>query len=258
MLSLTPRVVLDILLVLGYVLLLAKLWRSGLFRVYRWFTFYIAYQFCRYAFTAPLAKNTSLYALIYFATEALAWIISALVLFELFNFALEAHAGIRTFGRQVLTGALLVSTLVSVSTLFMNLSRTGAEASVLESYLIIGRVVNLSLLGMLIILIGFLGYFPVPVNRNTMVHAALFSMYFLAKAIILLSRNLLGGEILAQLNLALFIVATACLFVWSYVLTNAAEQRVVRTSRRTNREEEQRLIAQLDEINATLLRSARK
>jgi hypothetical protein len=85
-----------------------------------------------------------------------------------------------------------------------------------------------------------------------------FSIFFLAKTGIFLSLNLFGQEIIRPANTAVRIVSIFCLFAWAFLLTDATESRILRSSRRRGPDDERRLLAQLDAINATLLRTARK
>jgi hypothetical protein len=60
------------------------------------------------------------------------------------------------------------------------------------------------------------------------------------------------------INLVLQLLATVCLLAWAALLTPAGEQIQTATSRRRDPEAEEKLVAQLDAINRTLLASAKE
>jgi hypothetical protein len=250
------HVSLTILQIGSYLLLLSKLVRSGLWRKYRYFSLYIAFESVRLPLMTALPYKSKLYAHVFFATQPIVWILFVLVVLELFQLVLENHAGIASLGRKALTGSLVLSALISGSTLFFELQNTRPEAALLFNFFLLDRLVMSSLFVLLICLIAFLAYFPVPLVRNFRVHASVFSAYFAARTILMFVVTLFGLDTIAMLNLAGKLLAIICLLSWTFLLTPAGE--IAQPVQRPTSDQEARLLAQLDAINETLLKSARK
>jgi hypothetical protein len=132
------------------------------------------------------------------------------------------------------------------------------EFDILRTYVLIERLIVSSLLFFLLLFTAFLAYFPVPVNRNTVAHARIFACYFLFKTALLVFRNLITGDAAYTVNIVVSLLATGSLISWALLLSPAGEEIKATTSRRSDPEVEERLVAQLDAINRTLLSSAKK
>jgi hypothetical protein len=204
--------------------------------------------------------RTTLYGYLFLATQPLLWILYVLVILELFQVVLAAHAGITSFSRKVVSWALAVAAAISLATLLFDLQdrNPGPQYVILSYFYLLDRVVHSTLLLFLVLLTGFLAYFPVPLHRNARVHAAIFSFYFLSKTAVLLARNLLGATIGDQANLWMRVVAIACLTGWAALFSEAGEMRLVRSNWASHPKDEEKLMAQLDAINRTLLGSAKE
>jgi hypothetical protein len=74
----------------------------------------------------------------------------------------------------------------------------------------------------------------------------------------ILVRNVVGHEMMSQLNTVLEVISAGCYLVWIFFLTRAGESRITMMWHNWSPDDEQRLIDQLNSINATLLRAARK
>jgi hypothetical protein len=237
--------------------LLLRLFLSRLFREYRFFTAYILFELLRLCASLAIPSNTSLYSEFFFATESISWIFYVLVLMEVFQHALRSHPGIASFSRRVLFGSMIVAAVMSVSTLLISYE-TPSKFRILEQFLLIDRVILSSLLILIFLLTVFLRYFPVPLSRNSKVHATIFAAYFFFKTAVLLFRNLVGPQMVQQANIALFTLATLCLLGWARSLTRDGETIADTSAHRADPETERKLLAQLDAINSTLLKSAKK
>ena len=83
-------------------------------------------------------------------------------------------------------------------------------------------------------------------------------IFFLGTSMTILVRNVVGHEVMRQLNDVLEVISAACYLVWIFFLTRAGESRITTLRHNWSPDDEQRLIDQLNSINATLLRAARK
>jgi hypothetical protein len=250
------RLYLSIIQIVSYLLVLTKLFRSGLWRKYRYFAWYIAFESLRIPAMLAIPYRTKLYGNVFFATQPIAWLFFVLVVLELFQLVLRNHAGIASLGKKALTLSLVLSTLVSAATLLVELQDTKPESAFLLNFILLDRLVMSSLLVLLLCLVVFLAYFPVPLVRNIRVHAAVFSAYFAVRTSVLFVVTLFGLDMVPIINIVGQSLAIFCLLSWTFLLTPAGEIAPVR--QRPTSDQEARLLAQLDAINESLLRSARK
>jgi hypothetical protein len=105
----------------------------------------------------------------------------------------------------------------------------------------------------IILILCFLSLFPVRLSRNVRVHALVFSCFFLSSTFVLLMRTLFGMHLLNVVNISLMGVTAASLAAW-LLLLRAEEEDPVRDP--IEPEHESRLLAHLDSLNATLLRTS--
>ena len=250
------HVSLTILQIGSYLLLLTRLFRSGLRAKYRYFSLYIAFESIRLPLMSSLPYKSKLYAEVFFATQPIVWILFVLVVLELFQLVLQNHAGIESLGRKALKWSLILSALISGSTLLFELQNARPESAILLNFFLLDRLVMSSLFVLLLCLIAFLAYFPVPLIRNIRVHASVFSAYFAARTILMFVVTLFGLETIAMLNVAGKLLAIFCLLSWTFLLTPAGE--IPPAVQRPSSDQEARLLAQLNAINESLLKSARK
>jgi hypothetical protein len=255
------RTILTFIQIVLYVLLSSKLFRSDLFRKYRYFSFLIGFEALRLVLLSyVLRPQTNAYAHAYFATAPVFWVLLALVLLELFQLTLKGHVGIATVGRKAVTWALLASAGISAATLIMDLQYTRAEtrfdSALLMNFFLLERLIMTSLLVLLLCLVVFLAYFPVPLARNVRVHMCVFAAYFAARTGILFVRSVFGPEWVPTVNVFSHLLGIGCLLAWTTLLARVGETTPL--VRHSDSQSESRLLAQLESINETLLRSTRK
>jgi hypothetical protein len=247
---------LNILQVLGFGVLTAKLLSSGLARTYRYLTIRAAFECLRVGIAYSMPKNTETYAHFYFATQPILWILDVLMLLEVYTAVFNGQKGIATFSRRVILGAMVVSATLAMASFAFRpaaapLSETLAVVAALE------RAVNISLLCFIAVLIGFLTWFPVRLSRNTLVHSTVFSVYFALRAITSLIRTSISLDLWLALNIVAVSASVLSILVWIIRLTPHGEQVTVRAGMRRDAVEQERLMEQLESINRSLLRTAR-
>lgn len=238
--------------------LLARLLQSRLHKTYSWFLIQLLFQSAQNLVMLPLTPTTNLYAWIYLFSQPVSWILYVLVVLELYSLALHNHPGLATLGRWVMASAMVVALAISAFTLAADLSGPPGRFPVLVYYGIAERGVTFSLVLFLVIILAFLVWTPVPVRRNVVLHAALYTTYFLASTAALFVRNLLGYEWVAAVSIAQLSVNNLCLLLWILFLSPKGEQTPVVVRRLWRQTEEDQITRQIDAINAFLLRSAGK
>jgi hypothetical protein len=232
---------------------------SSLFRTYRWFTVYLLFELIRAVITRILQNGTTAYAYFYLTTQPVFWALQVLVILESFQLALKRHTGIATFGRRALSWALIISTLLALGSLYFtrNVATSSSASILLETVFTLERVISLSLSLFVLVFLAILRHFPVPLSHNALVHASVFGLYFVAKTAIMLVRNIWGNQVQVEVNISLMVLSATCLMVWTVMLTRQGESEPTVSRARVDEEQQQRLMAQLDALNRTLLNSAK-
>jgi hypothetical protein len=235
-----------------------RLRQLGLHSVYRFFFVYLIFATARSValFLLPVSLVSSTYAIIYLVTAPALWIFYVLVVLELYSLVLRNYAGIYSLGRWTLYGALIFSIAISILTLIPSL---GNEPSRLLFWCTtVERGVVFSLVIFLLLILLFLSSYPVALNRNILVHCLVYTVYFLGISLIELIHNVVGRELIRQLNNVVLVMTIGCYLGWMFLLTRAGETRAAMLRHNWTPEGEQRLIDQLNNINATLLRVSRR
>jgi hypothetical protein len=236
--------------------LVASLAARRLFRIYRWFSFFLCFQLAQSLFMLPLNPTTRLYGWAYVLTQPVTWLLNILVVLELYSLALRKHPGITTLSRWVMMAAFAVGVGLSTATLSADLSRP-LDSPVLVYFSVVERGLMSSLFLFLLLITAFLLWSPIGVRRNIVMHAGVFSAYFLAGQLVFFLHNVIGSGLYATFRVLLFCVIDACLLAWLLLLTRKGEAAVVVVRRGWLPEDEERLSHQLDALNSLLLKTPR-
>jgi hypothetical protein len=237
--------------------LVANLTITRLRRVYRWFFVFLCFQLTQSLVMLPLDPDTSLYRWIYNFTQPVTWFLNILVVLELYSLALGKHPGIATLGRWALMACLFLAVGGSALTLSVDLKRLAGPDFVQAFLSIMERGVMSSLFLFLLLITASLVWFPIGVKRNIVLHAGVFSVYFLVTGMVFFVRHAVGFSELA-LSVVIFSVVDVCLLTWLLFLNKRGEEEVVVVRGKWRPEDEERLSEQLDSLNALLLKPPRK
>jgi len=235
-----------------------RLYHLQLHRVYRFFFAYLSFAAVRsltlFVLTSGVGSNV--YAIIYLVTAPILWVFYVMVVLELYSLVLRNYTGIQSLGRWTVYGALTFSIAVSILTLIPS---AGAESSRLLFWCLpVERGVVFSLVIFLLLILLFLSIYPVALSRNILIHCVVYTVFFLGISMMILIRNVVGDASMHVLNTVVLMMNLACYAAWILLLTREGEKRVTTMRHNWTQPEEQRLIDQLNTINATLLRAARK
>lgn len=253
---------------LGTALTALKLLTSGLFRRYRIFFLYFIFRFFyitgfliithMHGLPGGDGTQSNLYFYAYFLTEPILLLAYILVVVELYSLVLEKYRGLYTLGRWAMYGAILISGTASILTLLPKLAPSLPEAPRRLMYeLAAERGVDLALVIFILLIILFLSRYPVPLSRNVVVHTVIYSVFFLSDAMVLLLWTMFGYKGGDTFNLVLSAISSICSLSWAFFLS--AEGETVRAHLpRIHPESEERILQQLDLLNATLLKVSRK
>jgi hypothetical protein len=237
---------------LGYSLL-----QSGLYRKYRVFFAYLVFFICRSPVLLLLGRRSPVYAKVWMVTEPILWLFYILLVLELYSLVLANHKGLYTMGRWTLHLAVGVSLLVS-SLIYIPASGERYNNSFFLSFIVqTERGMFFSLILFLVLIVFLLSRYPIKLSRNVIIHSIVYSVFFLTNTIGSLFLSMLGGNIVSVVNLGTTICSTACVAIWLLFLSAQGEQVEMTTQAVWGHGDEERLIAQLDTLNAILLKATR-
>ncbi|MBK5290075.1 MAG: hypothetical protein JJE04_00080 [Acidobacteriia bacterium] len=244
---------------LGAILaLIVRLGWEKLHRIYPCFFAYLIFEAARSLAVLPLKPSRTLYGTIYIATEPIVWVLYFMIVRELYTLVLKEHPGLATAGSYTLTAAILAAAAISLVTLGPDLNNQGGPYPVLHRVNVLSRVITTTLVFFLLSITAFLAWFPVPLNRNTIVYCLGYSAFFISKTLSLLARNVVGPEAALWASATNLLVANLCLAVWIWKLNAAGEHTEVVIGHRWRQEEADGLIQQLNNINDSLARGTRR
>jgi hypothetical protein len=251
----------QIISVLFSALLAIKLYTSGLYHRYRiffiYFIFRAPYQAC-FWLRYRQDPNSRAYLDLFLYTEPLVVLFYILVVMELYGLVLERYKGLYTLGRWAMYISIVISVSISILTLLPKISPSTPEPSkYLFKEIAVERGVDMSLVLFILLIVMFLGRYPVPLSRNVLVHTGIYAIFFLSDTLVLLLRTLLGIHTNDYINLCLTALTCACTVAWWLLLSAKGEEVRVKMPGADPRDEE-RILQQLDSLNATFLKVSRK
>ena len=244
-------------LLLELVLIVKLVW-GRLHRIYLWFFIMLCFQALQSLGMMPLDRTKDLYGWAYFLSQPALWLLYVLAVLELYSLALRKHPGIASMSRWFMLGALLTSVVVSALTLSADLGQPGEKYPILAFFSVFERAVTFSLALLMLLITGFLLWTPISIRRNIVVHASLYSVYFLASAAVLFLRNIQGYKLLDVVSIARLSLNALCLLLWVLLLNKRGEEIVAVVRSRWQPADEVRLARQMDAVNSFLLKSSGK
>jgi len=254
--------------ILGSAVTVLKLLTTRLYRRYRvffsYFIFRVVYMTTFLVITHMKGLSggggtgSDLYFYIYFYTVPLMLLAYIWVVIELYSLVLERYRGLYTLGRWAMYAAIVISSAISIVTLLPKLGPSLPEPSRRLGYEFAAeRGVDSALVIFIILIIGFLSRYPVVLSRNTVVHTVIYAVFFFSDAAVLLWRRLLGYNVTDTANAIAGAISAACTLAWAFFLTAHGEE-VRAQLPQIHPEAEERILHQLDALNATLLKVSRK
>ena len=192
-------------------------------RRYRVLFAFLLFRAGRSALLLAFGRRSYAYEFTWIVTEPLLWIVYTLLVLELYSLVLEKHRGIYAAGRRAMSVALGLAVAISGAGLFLTWSSQAGRSLTLLYYTHIERGVVFSLFVFLVLMLGFLAWFPVPLSRNICVHAALYAVYFLSTSAGLLVETLTGQRMTQAWNLAALVLGCMTLTGWLLLLNPQGE-----------------------------------
>src|ERR1035437_7163712 len=211
-------------LLLGSVLMVLKLYRTGLYRRYPIFFAFFIFRIPNSIWLLFLAVSSPLYLKVWVLTEPIELGFYVLMVVELYKLVLEKYKGLYTLGRWALYFSLAISVSISAISLLPRIKPAMPQSSKIMFYMLATeRGIHTGLAIFIILILCFLSFFPVKLSRNVRVHALVFSIFFLSSTFMLLMRSLFGLRMADELNTVLMGVTAASVVAWLALLRTAGE-----------------------------------
>ena len=228
---------------------------TGLHRIYRGFFVYLLFCVLRSCLLRLPNLSQTAYGWTWLFTGPPMLILFGYATFELSSIAFRDFCGLASFGRKTLWAGLAICLVASVATLVVDMSQSRGDFPLLLAANLARRAVYSTLTLYLLLLVGFLLWFPVPVTRNLLLHTVLLFLFALTGTALLFVRNLLGPSVIPLVSFALLAGNTICLAGW-LGFTRAGEYRPAGMRPHWRPETERHMLDQLSALNASLARSA--
>jgi hypothetical protein len=247
----------QVLTPLGAALTGVRLVVSGLHRRYKVLFSFLVFLVLQGAALLFLDNTSQLYLKIWVSSEPILWLFEILVVRELYKLILEKHKGLYTLGRWAMNASVAVSVILSVLSLLPRITPATPQSSrIIGVILAMERGVDMSLALFILLMLLFLSLCPVPLSRNIVIHAAVYSLFFLSNTLGILLRVIVGLRVNNQVNLFLMGISSVCTLAWLLLLSAKGEEVRVNLPW-ISADHEERILHQLDALNATLLRASR-
>jgi hypothetical protein len=245
--------------------LIARLLFLRLHRVYRIFCLFLVTELFGsvIAYLKYLAPDSDAdYRIIWMVSESVIWICLLWTVYALLEAVLKNLPGILGFSRKLLNGVFISAGIVGLLTAPVEYLLSGAAAEVdpiaraVDIGFVMDRVLSTVALLVLVSILVFMLWFPVEVSRNLIVFSTGFLVYFGAKTALLLTRSFGSNENIRLISNLVMFISGACFAYWAMFLSRQGETVPVRIGHSWHRRDQERLIGQLDAMNAALLRGA--
>jgi hypothetical protein len=247
--------VLTIAIPAGAAALALRMWHQDLAGRYRYFVVYLVYLLLSPCVLPFIDRQSDAYFLTFATLEVIAWVLQSLIVFELFTLLFKSYSGVAGAGRDFMKLALALAVLITILLAVVNHESGPGKYPVVETFFLVSRVVTSLILAFIVLMIGFMLWFPLPLNRNTLAYLGGYSLYFLGRGLTQFAGNMLGPNAYVWLSTISLTITCSCLMFWLARLTRSGEHLATSVGRRWNPEEEERLVRQLEGINASLARA---
>jgi len=239
-------------------LLAVKLYKTGLYRRYQAFFWYFIFRVVNGIWPLFLDLKSDAYFYFWIASSPLTLVFYVWVVFELCRLVLEKHRGLYSLGRWAMAVGMVVSVTLSILSLLPKLATaTRPQSKYLGYFYATDRGVTFALAIFLLLMMFLLSRYPVPLSRNVILHATLYTLFFLSNTLNVILNSVFGIHLYTVIDMGLMVISTGCVVSWLLFFNPNGEEVRIRMPH-FGIEHEERLLFQLDALNSTLLKVARK
>ena len=245
-------------LLLGSILMVLKLYRTGLHHRYPVFFAFFLFRIPNSIWPIFLPTSAKLYFYLWVCTGPIVLAFYVLMVVELYKSVLERYRGLYSLGRWMMYVSVAISVTISALSLLPTIKPALPQRSKIMIYsMATERGVDTALAIFILLMLCFLSFFPLRLARNVRVHALVFSVFFLSNTFVLLMRSNFGKRFTESVNTTIICVTAASVVAWLTLLRTTGEDSRQAAVASVGPEYESRLMAHLDSINDALLKTVR-
>ena len=190
----------------------------------------------------------------FIAVESCSLMLYLFTVLELYGKVLKGLPGLASTARIVIQVVVPASAIVALAVL--GLERLPVVSYLDWFYRIDGTVIT-TLLFFVLMITGFMVWFPVRIARNTVVYSLGYAAYLLPKAASLFLRNS-GHGVMWLSGTVGMIMSTVCLLFWAVTISRTGESAIIVPGWVFHPHDQERLLNQLEEVNRSLSRMSKK
>jgi hypothetical protein len=236
-----------------------RLFSLRLASTYRFFTAFLIISVLRAMAMWPIDIRSATYPFVWKLTQPILWILYTLVVLELCSLIFKEYQGIQALGRWTVYGSLAASVFLSTVILAPTWRNSSEPILSTPRFLMVERGIESALVLLLLLLLVFLVLLPIPLSRNVVIHSVLYAAFFVTSSLGILIVNLRGfaeaGRVVSVCVQGIFLF---CLVGWVTLLSPEGETKLAHFRKPLPAAYEDRLVEQLANINATLIRASAK
>jgi hypothetical protein len=210
----------------GEIVAFLKLVSSKLVTVYRCFSIYLIAIAIRSLVLMQLPVHGTAYTSFWMYSEPVIWLLQIGIVVELYSLVLNHYSGLQRIRLQVLNAILALAVLVSALTLYLDVTQTAWRYPLLQTFFLLKRWICSLLLVFLLLMTVLLLRYSSALSRNVVLHARIFTMYFLSYSLGYFAINV-GVDVRRQVSVVLLGVACCCLLAWTLLLSKAGQDSAV-------------------------------
>ena len=237
--------------------LLARLIQCRLHRTYRSLFLYWVFQAVATMALLPVRMGTYLYLYIYYGAQTIVILMAVFVVQDLYRVALSEHPAVASFGRRSVIWLLWRWPLSGIVGNQARFDHPCGAISAIHRFATFERMMNFVILIFLLLISGFLLWFPIKMRRNVVVYIFGFVLFCASRSFGVLLINLRPQDATRFISTVLLGLTLLCLLIWTVGIRPEGERMTATPGYRQNPETMRRLTSQLDAINAALARFVR-
>src|SRR6266404_5761306 len=162
-----------------------------LFRIYRFLFLYWLIQIPEHVIMFAVPLRTDLYAYLYYSFQTIDLILAVCVVQELYKMALAGLPALAAFGRKSVVFLMVCAAFFGAPGVVLDSRVLPGQYWNVHRFLTVERTMDFMILMFLLLIGGFLLWFPVRVRRNITVYMTGFVAFYLFRTAGLLLTNLL-------------------------------------------------------------------
>ena len=242
---------------LAELVLLGQLLRCKLAATYRALFLYWLVQALMILVMLPVPLMTDLYTRMYWGSQTINIVMAVFVVQDLYRIALSERPALASFGRSSVLIVMAVAAAAASPGIFLDSKILPGQLWDIHRFATFERSMNFVILMFLLVISGFLLWFPIKVRRNIVVYISGFVLFSASRSLGLLLANLLPQQSTRLISTVLLGLTFLCLLIWMVGIRPEGERVTATPGYRRDPEATLRLNRQLDAINAALSRLGR-